>query len=445
MEASSVSWSSRSEQTNALRAAVVAALCRVCRHRPPSPTTRRSQKQVETLRASIAEQRAQLEAQAKLLEAQQAQLDALTKQLGQSKISTQEAPKVTFNNNRPTITAADGRSSIAFRANVQLDGAHVRRIAGRPAHHRLPPRLGGQRAQPREHRRARFQRRLLFPSRALRRRGHHRARLQLPPAAGARRLGHRGPDAHQRRVDRVHRLGAVHLPARRILAAGQHGRRHLARGPALPRTRQRVGVVALAGRRRRPPRLRRQGEWRTLDELAGVHHAHRRTTRKCSTRRPPRWRAPDTWWPPATTTTCTSAPRAPTCSRPPTRARAPRPAIRCAFASGPRSASTACGSSTPATSTPTTPASTASSSAATGRASIYRASTSGTTSRVARSANLPDPDFTGYYLQGSWILTGESRRYNAGHRARSRIRGPWCRSRAMAASARGSWRRATAA
>jgi phosphate-selective porin OprO and OprP len=79
--------------------------------------------QVEALRAAIAEQRAALDAQAKLLEAQQAQLEALTRQLAQSKISTQDVPKLTFSNNRPTVTAADGRSSIAVRANVQLDGA----------------------------------------------------------------------------------------------------------------------------------------------------------------------------------------------------------------------------------------------------------------------------------------------------------------------------------
>lgn len=107
---------------NLLRVAVVAALTGLA----SSPTWADDpelEKQVEALRASISEQRAQLEAQAKLLEAQQAQLEALTKQLGQSKVSTQETPKVAFSNNRPTISAADGRSSISVRANVQLDGA----------------------------------------------------------------------------------------------------------------------------------------------------------------------------------------------------------------------------------------------------------------------------------------------------------------------------------
>jgi len=79
--------------------------------------------QVEALRNAINAQRAQLESQAKLLESQQAQLEALTRQLAQSQVATQEVPKLTFTNARPTITAADGRSSIALRANVQLDSA----------------------------------------------------------------------------------------------------------------------------------------------------------------------------------------------------------------------------------------------------------------------------------------------------------------------------------
>ncbi|HET7808972.1 MAG TPA: porin [Steroidobacteraceae bacterium] len=79
--------------------------------------------QVETLRAAIAEQKAQLEAQARLLEAQQKQLEALTAQLGEAKPPPPDAPKVALNNNRPVITSSDGRSSIAFRSNVQIDGA----------------------------------------------------------------------------------------------------------------------------------------------------------------------------------------------------------------------------------------------------------------------------------------------------------------------------------
>jgi phosphate-selective porin OprO/OprP len=107
---------------NVLRVAILAALSGLA-PLPALADDAELARQIETLRAAMAEQRAQIEAQNKLLEAQQAQLDALTRQLGQSKVATQEVPKVTLNNNRATITAADGRSSIAIRANVQLDGA----------------------------------------------------------------------------------------------------------------------------------------------------------------------------------------------------------------------------------------------------------------------------------------------------------------------------------
>jgi phosphate-selective porin OprO/OprP len=79
--------------------------------------------EVDKLRVALAEQRAQIEAQGKLLEAQAAQLEALTQKLGASKASSQEAPKLAFNNSRPTVTSADGRTSFAVRANVQLDSA----------------------------------------------------------------------------------------------------------------------------------------------------------------------------------------------------------------------------------------------------------------------------------------------------------------------------------
>jgi phosphate-selective porin OprO/OprP len=118
----SASWSSRNE-SNHLAARRDSG--RALRHFDPPAFADDAavQAQIEALRTSIAEQRAQLATQAKLLEAQQAELEALTSQLGQSKISTQEVAKLTFSNNRPTVTAADGRSSISFRANVQMDGA----------------------------------------------------------------------------------------------------------------------------------------------------------------------------------------------------------------------------------------------------------------------------------------------------------------------------------
>jgi phosphate-selective porin OprO/OprP len=87
--------------------------------------------EMDALRQSISEQRALLESQARLLEAQQAKLDALTRKLGEpaaaaaepQKVAAPGSPKLTFSNGRPTITAADGKSSFAVRANVQLDGA----------------------------------------------------------------------------------------------------------------------------------------------------------------------------------------------------------------------------------------------------------------------------------------------------------------------------------
>jgi len=95
-------------------------------------------KEVEALRTTMSEQRAQLEAQAKLLAAQQAQLDALTQKLAQAGTAAPapaatakaapagEPPKIAFTNSRLTVTAADGRSSLAVRGFAQMDGAMYR-------------------------------------------------------------------------------------------------------------------------------------------------------------------------------------------------------------------------------------------------------------------------------------------------------------------------------
>jgi phosphate-selective porin OprO/OprP len=90
-------------------------------------------KEMESLRAALSEQRAQLEAQSKLLASQQAQLEMLTQKLAQSAPAAPakaapagDTPKVSFANSRLTITAADGRSSLAVRGFAQVDGAMYR-------------------------------------------------------------------------------------------------------------------------------------------------------------------------------------------------------------------------------------------------------------------------------------------------------------------------------
>jgi phosphate-selective porin OprO and OprP len=108
------------------------------------------QQQIQALQKMLEEQQAQLEAQRKQLVEQQAELQALrasaapvdkqkTEQqvaqiqadvdkLAQNadrvKLSAQEAPRWTLANGRPTITSADGRSSLSVRALVQADLGH---------------------------------------------------------------------------------------------------------------------------------------------------------------------------------------------------------------------------------------------------------------------------------------------------------------------------------
>ena len=111
----------------------------------------------------------------------------------QAKLAAQDAPRVTLNNARPTITSADGRSSIAIRSVVQLDAAHY----GEDADGARPPTFAAarwaQRAN-RENAAARdFSRRRLLPSRALRLRRHDRPRLQLSAAAELGGSGTEGP------------------------------------------------------------------------------------------------------------------------------------------------------------------------------------------------------------------------------------------------------------
>jgi phosphate-selective porin OprO/OprP len=58
------------------------------------------------------------------LEQQQAAIKSLEQAVAQSKLTSQEQPKISVAGNRPTITSADGRSSISLRALVQMDAAH---------------------------------------------------------------------------------------------------------------------------------------------------------------------------------------------------------------------------------------------------------------------------------------------------------------------------------
>jgi phosphate-selective porin OprO/OprP len=136
------------ELQNLLRVAVVAALSAA--ETPAlaaSNTASPVEEQIQALRELVERQQAQLDEQQRQLAAQRTELDqlrtsqtqvvaaptpadagprldAIERTLEQSKVAAQDNPKVRMNANRATITSADGRSSIAVRANVQLDYGH---------------------------------------------------------------------------------------------------------------------------------------------------------------------------------------------------------------------------------------------------------------------------------------------------------------------------------
>jgi len=104
------------------------------------------EEQIQSLRQLVERQQTQLDEQQRQLSSQRVELDQLRaayaevpvatasdsatrlesveRSIAQAKLDAQENPKVTFNANRATVTSVDGRSAIAVRANVQVDYAH---------------------------------------------------------------------------------------------------------------------------------------------------------------------------------------------------------------------------------------------------------------------------------------------------------------------------------
>ena len=94
------------------------------------------EQQLNALQQALARQQEQLAQQQQEIDRLREQLAAsssaatpttvqqMAADVQQAKLAAQDAPRVTFNNARPTIASADGRASIAFRSVVQADAAH---------------------------------------------------------------------------------------------------------------------------------------------------------------------------------------------------------------------------------------------------------------------------------------------------------------------------------
>lgn len=92
------------------------------------------EQQLNALQQALAKQQEQLAQQQQEIERLRQQLAApssdeaavekIADDVHQAKLAAQDAPRVSMSNARPTITSADGRSSLSVRSVVQLDAAH---------------------------------------------------------------------------------------------------------------------------------------------------------------------------------------------------------------------------------------------------------------------------------------------------------------------------------
>lgn len=130
-----MSFSSRSLRHAAV-ALGISALSASAARAAESPSV---QQQLTELQQALSAQRAQLEAQQKMLEQQAALIEQLKQQsqvgaaasekkianlektVDESKLKERDGPKVAISQGRPTITSADGRASISLRGVVQMD------------------------------------------------------------------------------------------------------------------------------------------------------------------------------------------------------------------------------------------------------------------------------------------------------------------------------------
>jgi len=124
---------SRTWRCAAMMITTVSLAASVTQAAEPAPM----QQQLTELQKAVAAQKEQLEAQQQLLQQQSALIEKLSQQIAaseartngvaaaaeQSRIKAQDGPRVTMNQGRPTITSADGRASFSPRAVVQLDMA----------------------------------------------------------------------------------------------------------------------------------------------------------------------------------------------------------------------------------------------------------------------------------------------------------------------------------